>query len=153
MLLVETTVDDVTGEVLGQIIERLLESGASDAWIGSVIGKKGRPAHVITALCHEDKAPAVERTMLRETGSLGARRTQIERHALMRSTSLIDIAGDEVRVKTGPYRTKPEFADLQTLARKSGLTLREVSDIANGQVIAAEHDGGEPNGPGGTRRH
>ncbi len=51
LIIVETTVDDVTGELLGDLPGLLLDAGALDAWITAVTGKKGRPAHVVTALC------------------------------------------------------------------------------------------------------
>jgi uncharacterized protein (TIGR00299 family) protein len=134
MSLVETTVDDVTGEVLGQLVERLLEAGAADAWLAPVIGKKGRPAHVVTALCHEAQRGAVEEALLRETGSLGLRRTPVQRRALPRETGQITIDGQSVAVKTGPYRAKAEYQDLLDLALESGLSVREVADRAVAQL-------------------
>jgi uncharacterized protein (DUF111 family) len=136
MMLVETTVDDVTGEVLGQLVERLLEAGATDAWLAAVIGKKGRPAHVVTALCHDAHRDDVEQTLLRETGSLGLRRTLIQRSALARSQASIDVDGVEVGVKHGPYRSKPEFEDLRVAARLSGRSVREESDRVTARLIA-----------------
>ena len=150
MTLVETTVDDVTGEVLGQLIDRLLDAGALDAWLAGVIGKKGRPAHVITALCREDQVAAVEETLLRETGSLGVRRTQVQRRALPRSTSVADIDGAQVRVKSGPYRRKPEFDDLQAAARDSALTVRELADVASAQLAAIERESQRSANSGGV---
>ena len=51
LIMVETTVDDVPGELLGDLPALVLGAGALDVWITAVTGKKGRPAHVITALC------------------------------------------------------------------------------------------------------
>jgi uncharacterized protein (DUF111 family) len=81
LTIIETTVDDVTGEVLGAVIDYLLAGGALDAWAASVVGKKGRPAHVITALCAPDFAGLIEQRLLPETGSLGARHHSVVRHA------------------------------------------------------------------------
>ena len=71
MVMIETTVDDVTGEVLGELVGELLQAGAADAWIAPVVGKKNRPAHVISALCTSQAAAAVEECLLSRTGSLG----------------------------------------------------------------------------------
>jgi uncharacterized protein (TIGR00299 family) protein len=131
MMMIETTVDDVTGEVLGNLITQLLERGAADAWIAPVIGKKNRPTQVVTALCHEADAADIETVLLTETGSLGVRRRSIERRVLPRDQSEIRVAGLPVRVKSGPYHDKPEFEDLLHVARESGLTLREVSNLAS----------------------
>jgi uncharacterized protein (DUF111 family) len=69
--IIETTVDDVTGEVLGAVIDYLVADGALDAWAAPVVGKKG-VRHVITALRAPDIAGLIEQRLLRETGSLGA---------------------------------------------------------------------------------
>jgi uncharacterized protein (TIGR00299 family) protein len=142
MTLVETTVDDVTGEVLGQLVERLLDSGAADAWLATVLGKKGRPAHVVSALCHDRELADVEETLLRETGTLGLRRTSVQRRALPRTTGQITIDGEPVRVKTGPYRAKAEHDDLLAIARKRGVPLREVVDRATVAGVAVEDEQG-----------
>src|SRR5690606_9221311 len=51
LVVLETTVDDVSGETLGWVVGRLIEAGARDAWVAPVTMKKGRPGHVVTALC------------------------------------------------------------------------------------------------------
>ena len=130
MVLVETTVDDVTGEVLGYAITALLEAGAVDAWVAPVLGKKGRPAHVVTALCTPELADVVQDRLLRETGSLGARRTTVERHALTRDTVTVDVDGHPVRVKVGEHGRKPEHDDVAGVARASGEPLRRVAERA-----------------------
>jgi uncharacterized protein (DUF111 family) len=89
---------------------------------------------VITALCHDGPLAAVEETLLRETGTLGVRRTSIRRRALPRATSRIALDGAEVRVKTGPHRAKPEHDDLLAIARDTGLPLRQVADRATAAV-------------------
>jgi uncharacterized protein (TIGR00299 family) protein len=130
LLLVETTVDDVTGEVLGHAITSLLETGALDAWVAPVLGKKGRPAHVVTALCEPALADAVQDQLLRETGSLGARRTTVERHALPRGTVTVEVDGHAIRVKRGPHGHKPEHDDVAAAARATGEPLRRVAEQA-----------------------
>jgi uncharacterized protein (DUF111 family) len=82
LIMVETTVDDVTGELLGDLPGMLLAAGALDAWITPVTGKKGRPAHVVTALCRPGRDGPVQARLLTETGSLGARRHHVQRQAL-----------------------------------------------------------------------
>ena len=130
LVLVETTLDDVTGELLGYAVTALLESGALDAWVQPVIGKKGRPAHVVSALCPPELADAVQDRLLRETGSLGARRTTVERHALPRTTVTVEVDGRPVRVKRGPHGQKPEHDDVAAVARATGAPLRRVADRA-----------------------
>ena len=49
-LVLETNLDDVTGEQLGYAVAAALEAGALDAWVSSVTMKKGRPGHVLHVL-------------------------------------------------------------------------------------------------------
>ncbi len=130
MTVLETTVDDVTGEVLGHLVEALLHAGAVDAWIAPVTGKKNRPAHVITALVHPEATARVEHTLLRETGSLGVRSHDVSRRALDRTSAEVTVEGHPVRMKVGPYRAKPEYDDLVDVAALTGRALREVAELA-----------------------
>ena len=132
----ETTVDDVTGEVLGQLIDKLLSAGAVDAWIASVSGKKNRPTQVITALCHPSDDAAVTAVLMAETGTLGVRRIDAHRDVLPRSESRVIVAGHEVRVKVGPHRAKPEYDDLVEIARATGAPVRVVADRAQAAWLA-----------------
>jgi pyridinium-3,5-bisthiocarboxylic acid mononucleotide nickel chelatase len=143
LMLLETTVDDVTGEVLGHLTPTLLAGGALDVWIMSGVGKKNRPVHVVSVLASADVADALEERLLAETGSLGVRRSTVERTALARSMLTVAVAGHPVRIKVGPYGSKPEYEDLVAAARGSGLPLRVLSARA---LMAAEMR--EPTAPG-----
>lgn len=124
---IETNVDDVTGELLGHLVGRLLAEGASDAWIAPAVMKKGRPGHTVHVLTEPTGAAVCEQLLLRETGSLGLRRQRVERLALPRLTTTVKIDGRRVRVKYGPWGAKPEHDDLVEAAEALGLTLREVT--------------------------
>jgi pyridinium-3,5-bisthiocarboxylic acid mononucleotide nickel chelatase len=130
----ETNVDDVTGELLGHLVARLLEDGAADAWVTPIVMKKGRPAHTVHVLARLEHADACQRRLLRESGSLGVRRDTVERIALPRHTSTVEVAGHPVRVKRGPFGAKPEHDDVAAAARALGWTLREVYE----QAVLAE---------------
>lgn len=127
MTLLETTVDDVSGEVLGHVLDRALAAGAADAWITPVTMKKSRPGHTVHLLVAPERAAACETLLLRETGSLGVRRRTVDRRALPRRTSTVDVGGHAVRVKHGPWGAKPEHDDLVAAAAALDLPLREVA--------------------------
>ena len=127
MVLLETNVDDVTGEVLGHLVGLLLDAGAADAWLSPIVMKKGRPAHTVHVLAAPERAGDCERIVLAETGSLGLRRTTVDRLALPRSTVTVDVDGHPVRVKHGPWGAKPEHDDVAAAAAALGLPLREVA--------------------------
>ncbi len=135
LIVVETTVDDVTGELLGDLPAALLGAGAADTWITPVTGKKGRPAYVVTALCPPGCAAAVQARLLAETGSLGARQHLVQRRALPRSADEVLVAGQRIRVKSGPHRDKPEHADVAAAARATGQPQRLIAEQAIAQIL------------------
>lgn len=136
LIVVETTLDDVTGELLGELPGILLQAGAADAWITPVTGKKGRPAHVVTALCPPGDAGVVEARLLAETGSLGARQHPVQRRALPRTADEVFVAGHRIRMKIGPHRAKPEHADVAAAARATGQPQRVIAEQAIAQIRA-----------------
>jgi pyridinium-3,5-bisthiocarboxylic acid mononucleotide nickel chelatase len=127
---IATNIDDVTPEVLGHVIAKLIASGASDVWVTPVLMKKGRPAHVVELLTSLDQADAMRSLLVRETGSLGTRTTIVTKHALERSTTSVEVRGHPISVKVGPYGAKPEYDDLVALAERLDVPLRVLADEA-----------------------
>ncbi len=140
LAVIETTVDDVTGEILATVPGRLIASGALDSWLTSVTGKKGRPAFVITALSPPAAVDAVRSALLAETGSLGARLHVVQRHALPRTTATVTVAGHDIRIKLGPHRAKPEHDDVVAAGIATGLPLRVVAEQALAAFRARDQD-------------
>ncbi|MFF4783469.1 nickel pincer cofactor biosynthesis protein LarC [Streptomyces griseorubiginosus] len=135
VVVLETNLDDVTGEILGHTIARAMEAGALDAWATPAVMKKGRPAQVLHVLTTPEHERPLRDLVLAETGSLGIRRLTATRTALPRRFETVDVDGHPVRIKHGPYRSKPEHDDLVAAAARLGLSLREVADRAlNGQA-------------------
>jgi pyridinium-3,5-bisthiocarboxylic acid mononucleotide nickel chelatase len=126
-IVLSTNLDDVTGEVLGHVIERALAAGASDAWITPAVMKKGRPAHVLHVLTPPELADDLQNLVLAETGSLGLRRGVVEKVALPRHFETVRLHGRDVRMKHGPWGVKPEYDDLVALAEDTGRPLRELA--------------------------
>jgi len=130
-VVLEANVDDMSGELAGHAIEVLLASGALDAWASPVTMKKGRPGLVIAALAAADQADQVAAAMLRETTSIGVRRTAAARTERPRRVVTVTTPFGDVRCKVsegpyGPAQVKPEFDDCAALAKTAGVPLREV---------------------------
>ena len=126
VFLLEANVDDVTGEVLADTIGSLLAAGAYDAWVTPVVGKKGRPGSVVSALIDPVLANQVRDLMMAETGTLGVRGQQLTRWAARRQVSEVDVAGYPIRIKTSAMRVKAEHDDAARAARLLGLPVREI---------------------------
>ncbi|MFC4533166.1 nickel pincer cofactor biosynthesis protein LarC [Sphaerisporangium dianthi] len=126
-VILTTNLDDVTGEVLGYVIERAIAAGAADAWVTPAVMKKGRPAHILHVLTSHELAGALQDLILTETGSLGLRRSVVEKVALPRNVGTVELHGQTVRMKHGPWGVKPEHDDLAKLAATTGRPLRELA--------------------------
>jgi uncharacterized protein (TIGR00299 family) protein len=126
VVLLETNVDDVTGEVLGHAVAALLTAGAHDAWITPIVMKKGRPAHTVHALADVALAAQVAAVLTAETGSLGVRGQRVERWPSPRTEDRVEVGDLSVRVKVGPGRAKVEFDDAARVAARTGRPVREV---------------------------
>ena len=126
VVLLEVNVDDATGETLAHAVAELLAAGAHDAWVTSIMMKKGRPAHTVSALADAALAQQIAAVLTTETGSLGVRGMPLERWPTSRREDTVDVAGFPVRVKVSPGRIKVEHDDAARVARRIGLPLREV---------------------------
>jgi uncharacterized protein (TIGR00299 family) protein len=136
----ETNVDDVTGEVLGHTIGRLMEEGARDASAIPLIMKKGRAGHLVRVICTPADTDRLAALLSRELGSLGIRCIpSVHRFVVTRTVEevAIRIGGTEyaIRVKVGwdgplPSSLKAEFDDARAAAKAAGVPLREVLRLA-----------------------
>lgn len=129
-----TTVDDVSGEVLGHVLERSLDAGALDAWIVPALMKKSRPGQVLHVLARPADAARLRALVLAETGSLGIRSYPVSRQAARRRVITVEVAGHPVRVKIGPYGAKPEHDDVVRAADALGVPIRDVAHHAMKEV-------------------
>ena len=130
----EAQVDDSPGQNLAYACERLLRTGALDAYIVPIIMKKGRPGQLITVLCRPEDVNAMERVLFEETTTLGVRRHEATRAKLPRSVVQVETRFGPIRLKVaaaGPgERAWPEYEDCSAAARAGGVSLREVQEEA-----------------------
>ena len=133
----ETNVDDVTGEVLGNLFDKLLAAGARDVAITPTIMKKGRSGHIIKVITKSRNSERIARQIMKETGTLGIRVIPtVHRFVADRRLDKVKIRlkGEEfmVAVKIAQDRTgeilhiSAEYEDCRRVADKVGLPLKEV---------------------------
>lgn len=127
----ETQVDDATGQVVAYACEQVLSSGALDCFVVPIIMKKGRPGQLLTVLCRPDGVAAIEQLLLRETGTLGVRRHLAERTKLARQHVTVETRFGPIRVKLGRLDANaqhawPEYEDCAAAARRAGAALIDV---------------------------
>lgn len=131
-------VDDMTGEEIGFAIERLLAYGAKDAYTVPIGMKKNRPGVMLSVICAEQDLDEMVRTIFRYTTTIGIRKTVYERYVLTRRQEGVDTGCGPVRMKIsqgyGVERVKPEYDDLERIAKERGISIREAADaVLSGQ--------------------
>jgi hypothetical protein len=146
-LLLETNLDDVTGEQLGLAVAVALEAGAFDAWVSPVTMKKGRPGHVLHVLTDATHLERQRAELQRVTGTMGIRATAVERWPVARALEQVTVDGMSIRMKVSSGRAKPEFDDVALVAEKTGAPPHEVASRAEEAWRAAQRP---TEGPEGT---
>lgn len=130
-VVLEANVDDMTGELAAHAISLLLDGGALDAWAQPITMKKGRPGLTLSVLAPNARADSLAALMLRETSSIGVRRTPVARSERPRRMITVETRYGSVPVKVsegdyGPPQQKPEFDACARLALAAGVPVREV---------------------------
>ncbi|MGL6076262.1 MAG: nickel pincer cofactor biosynthesis protein LarC [Fimbriiglobus sp.] len=133
IVVLETNLDDVSGEILGYTIERLFAAGALDVFTIPIQMKKSRPGTLLTVLCDLPSVPTMEEILFRETGTFGIRQTRCQRSKLTRQTRTFETPWGPIRVKDGErawYQiTTPEYEDCAAAARQAGVPLRMIYEV------------------------
>jgi hypothetical protein len=144
VVLLETNLDDASGQVVAYALERALAQGALDAWHAPVTMKKGRPGVVLSVLARPQDAGALEALLFRETPTLGIRRRVFARSVLVRRRETVETPWGRVGVKVrqgpdGPAAT-PEYEDCRALAERHDVPLSEILAAARAAWRALERD-------------
>jgi pyridinium-3,5-bisthiocarboxylic acid mononucleotide nickel chelatase len=136
----ETNVDDVPGEIVGHALDKLLTEGAKDVSIIPMHTKKNRPGQIIKVIADQKDVQNLSDILIDETGTLGVRVYYCQRHVVTREVYSIDLLigsiKEPVKLKVSKnsngeiIRIKPEYDDLKRIEEKTGVGLRELSELA-----------------------
>jgi len=131
--ILETNVDDVSGEVLGNMIEKIMAHGAKDVTISSAITKKGRPTNLVSVICDSDTMNSIMDLLVTETGTLGVRVRTSERYIVPRAvkTVSVNIQGQsfDVRYKISSTSTKIESDDIKKISNSLNISFKEAEGL------------------------
>ncbi len=135
----ETNLDDCTGEILGAFVETALNAGALDVFHTPIQMKKNRPGVLLTVLCAEADADKFSEMILRETTAFGVRKTIAERRKLRREFTEVATTFGKVTVKIGRLGGKvvqvaPEFESAKKLAVKSKMPVKQIYAAVGAEV-------------------
>jgi len=125
-------VDDMTGEEIGFAMERLFETGARDVFTVPVGMKKNRPGILLKVICTEEDKDAIVIAIFRYTTTIGIRECEMKRYVLDRRVESMETPYGTVHCKISDgyeaHREKLEYEDLAGIAKKQGISLREVKE-------------------------
>lgn len=150
LAVVESTIDDLTPELLADAADGLRGIGALDAWITPIVMKKGRPGFVLSALCPVELQDVVLDAFFELTSTLGVRVHEVRRHELDRRIEEVQMpSGESVRIKIGMrdgtvLTVSPEHDDVMAVARSTGRSVRQVFAEANSAAhttFMPDHEG------------
>ena len=132
---VETNLDDISGELIGYCITRLWDAGALDVHTTPIQMKKNRPGAKLSVLCRPGDVEAVETVLFDETTTLGVRRWPVRRTVLARRTHCVQTEWGPVEgmlggLGGGSPRFAPEFESCRRVAAEQSVPLRVVYEAA-----------------------
>ncbi len=131
----ETNLDDISGELIGHTIARLWQAGALDVYTTAIQMKKNRPGVTLSVLCSADHVAAMETILFRETTTLGVRRWPVARRKLRREVHRVEtpwgpVEGMLAWLDANSARFSPEFEACRRVADQHGLPLQAVYEAA-----------------------
>ena len=139
LVLLETNIDDMSPQVFGYLMERLLEKGALDVWFTPIQMKKNRPAVMLSVLANSSDEEIFSEIILKETTTLGIRVRPITRHIASRELLEFDSSLGQVKVKVKRVSDSiadisPEYEDCRKIAQQQNIPLYEVVRIINAEA-------------------
>ncbi|WP_314579261.1 nickel pincer cofactor biosynthesis protein LarC [Enterococcus gilvus] len=130
VLLIETNLDDATGQELSDVMQLLLEKGAKDVWTAPITMKKGRPAYKLSLLAAPTQNDEMVKILFETTSSIGVRQQLLDRKIMQRTVRLEKTALGDVHVKHLSYqgfsKISFEHDELLALAKEKRCTITEV---------------------------
>ena len=137
VMVLETNVDDCSGEILGYVQELLMAQGALDAIYRPVVMKKSRPAYQLQVICRKENQEKLEQIIFQETTTIGIRSYPANRKILERRIEEIETPYGKMKVKIcrvdGEERVYPEYEEVKRYCMENGVPLREVYQSVTGK--------------------
>ena len=137
VMVLETNVDDCSGEILGYVQELLMAQGALDAIYRPVVMKKSRPAYQLQVICRKENQEKLEQIIFQETTTIGIRSYPANRRILERRIEEIETPYGKMKVKIcridGEDRVYPEYEEVKRYCMENGVPMREVYQRVTGK--------------------
>ena len=146
--ILETNLDDVSGEIIGNLIEKIMVKGARDISVFSGISKKGRPTYLVSIICDDEKIDPLLDTLILETGTLGIRIFDSSRLVVSRSNhdTVVTLNGKSFSVHykksyfKDKVRFKIEFEDLKKISSEIAQSIPETEFLLRCEIEKLEKE-------------
>jgi uncharacterized protein (TIGR00299 family) protein len=137
--MIETNLDDASPQIIGYVMDRVLESGALDCFFTSVQMKKNRPGVLLSVLCRAGEKETVMKLLFTETTTLGVRSYEVTRRALQRSVVRVETPYGPIDVKVAHLEGRvvnemPEFEQCRQAAANANVPLKIVEEAARKEL-------------------
>ncbi|MEO9321241.1 MAG: nickel pincer cofactor biosynthesis protein LarC [Nitrososphaera sp.] len=149
--LIETNIDDASGEIIGNLVDRISGAGAKDIAVLQGISKKNRPTYLVRIISDQAQVSDMLEILFSESGTLGARVSEVQRVILPRAKLVVQVKIEDqifavnvkvVRDAGGLFRSaKAEFEDIKSIAAKLRMPARRVAELVHMQIL--QKTGGE----------
>lgn len=129
-VVMETNIDDSTGELLGYTQEVLFQNGALDVFFTPIYMKKNRPAYRMTVVCKKEDIQKFQNIIFRETTTIGMRyrfeyKTALEREIIEIETKYGKIKAKKVKNDDETY-IYPEYESIKKIASQNNIPLKDL---------------------------
>jgi hypothetical protein len=133
--LLETNIDDVSGEVVASAMDKLFGAGALDVFTTAITMKQNRPATKLSVICEIKDTGRIEQIIFESGLTFGIRKQILQRSKLAREFVTVATQFGDISIKVGKFdgrvvNAKPEFADCARAAEKHSIPVQRVRDAA-----------------------
>ena len=137
--ILETNLDDVSGEVIANTIEKLMENGAKDVTVTHAITKKGRPTQLVSVICDSKNVNSLLNILIVETRTLGVRVRTSERFVVPRKILESDVTLENQNFKvhykiSGSDHFKLEFDDVKSISNELNISFNKTEELLKEQI-------------------
>ena len=141
----ETNLDDTSGEIIGHCAELLGEAGALDVYSSSIQMKKNRPGVKLTVLCYAADVKRLEKILFKQTSTIGIRKWLPSRHVLPREAHQVEtlwgkIEGKLATLPDGEQRFSPEYEACRIISETHDVSIQAVYQEATAAYLKSQDD-------------
>jgi uncharacterized protein (TIGR00299 family) protein len=135
IFLLESNLDDMTPQLMGDFMSRCFTEGALDVTLCPVQMKKNRPGVTVSVLCDQGRRAALLDLFATHTTTLGVRVLPVRRVSLPRTMEGVETPYGTVKVKiatlpNGGRKIHPEYESARAVAETAQAPVAEVMRAA-----------------------